>query len=117
MLDFDQISRVGATGACCRNSVLLSLVALACLVSSATLAKTTFPVSIPPECMELAVREGVGTVIKNKYEAVKAKAKLYRLSDRDPLVHQCREAVKRAENAARGKPAPSDFVPPTADIP
>jgi hypothetical protein len=59
----------------------------------------TFPVAVPMECMELAQREGVPTVINNKYEAVKAKVKLARMSGRDPLVQQCREAV-RARRAA-----------------
>jgi hypothetical protein len=60
----------------------------------------TFPVSVPMECMELAQREGVPTVINNKYEAVKARLKLARLSGRDPMVHECREAVQRARRAA-----------------
>jgi hypothetical protein len=117
MLDFDQIARAGATGACFRSFGLLSLVALTCLMSSATLAKTTFPVSVPPECAELAMREGVGMVINNRYEAAKAKAKLYRLSDRDPLVHQCREAIKRAQNAARNYASPPTAIEQKSDIP
>jgi hypothetical protein len=63
-------------------------------------ATVQFPVSVPMECVELAQREGVPTVINNKYEAVKAKLKLARLSGRDPMVHQCREAVQRARKAA-----------------
>jgi hypothetical protein len=59
-----------------------------------------FPVSVPMECMELAQREGVPTVISNRYEAAKAKLKLARLNGRDPMVHQCREAVQRARKAA-----------------
>jgi hypothetical protein len=60
----------------------------------------TFPVSVPQECMELAQREGVPTVISSKYEAAKARIKLARMSGRDPLVQQCREAVQRARRAA-----------------
>jgi hypothetical protein len=40
------------------------------------------------------------TVIENRYQAVRAKAKLYRLKDSDPLVHACRQAVERAKEAA-----------------
>jgi hypothetical protein len=59
-----------------------------------------FPVSIPQECVELAQREGVPIVIQNKYQAAKAKVKLARMSNRDPLVRECRAAVKRAQQAA-----------------
>ncbi len=59
----------------------------------------TYPVSIPQECVELAQREGVPTVIENKYQAVKARLKLARLSGKDPLVQECRAAVERARKA------------------
>jgi len=59
----------------------------------------TFPVAIPPECFELAQREGVPLVITNKFEAAKAKMKLARLSSRDPLVLKCRGALNRAQKA------------------
>src|SRR3954447_11663979 len=62
--------------------------------------KVTFPVSIPQECMVLAQREGVPTVIENKYQAAKAKLKLARLSGKDPLVVECRAAVERAKAQA-----------------
>lgn len=78
-------------------------VAFALLMGDATAmaeVTVTFPVSVPMECMELAQREGVPTVINNKYEAVKARLKLARLSGRDPMVHECREAVQRARRAA-----------------
>ena len=81
------------------------LVISALLVSSSAIAKDMFPVSVPAECAALAMREGVGTVINNRYEAAKAKAKLFRLSDRDPEVAQCRQAVKRLQDAARSRDA------------
>ena len=59
----------------------------------------TYPVSIPQECVELAQREGVPVVIENKYQAVKARLKLARLSGKDPLVQGCRAAVDRARKA------------------
>ncbi len=82
--------------------VLPLLVTLALLISSPAIAGDSFPISVPQECTALAVREGVGTVINNRYEAAKAKAKLFRLSSRDPEVVQCRQAVKRMQDAARG---------------
>jgi len=65
------------------------------VLSSPVMAEVVFPVSIPQECVELANREGVPTVIENKYQAAKAKLKLYRLSNRDPLVRDCKQAVAR----------------------
>jgi hypothetical protein len=74
-------------------------------VSSPANAQVTFPVSVPAECAALAVREGVGTVIRNRYEAAKAKAKLFRLNGRDPEVVHCRQAVQRLQEAVRSKDA------------
>jgi hypothetical protein len=72
------------------------------LLSTAVRAEIaiTFPVSIPSECIELAVREGVPTVIQNKYEAAKARVKLARLKN-EPIVQSCRQAVARARSEAR----------------
>jgi hypothetical protein len=81
----------------------LVLTISALLVSSAANAQVTYPVSVPAACAALAVREGVGTVIRNRYEAVKAKAKLLRLNGRDPEVAQCRQAVQRLQEAMRHK--------------
>ena len=79
----------------------LMAAALAFAVTTpATAEVSMFPVSIPQECVELAQREGVSVVIKSKYEATKAKFKLARLRDRDPMVHECRAAVERARRAA-----------------
>jgi hypothetical protein len=59
----------------------------------------TFPVSIPQECLELAQREHVPILITNRYQATKAKIKLYRLSDSDPMVLECKQAVGRLKAA------------------
>lgn len=59
----------------------------------------SYPVSIPQDCIELAQREGVPVVIQSKYEATKAQLRLARLSDSDPLVHQCRTAIALARTA------------------
>jgi hypothetical protein len=75
-------------------------VTLATMAGAPAMAKVTFPVTVPQECVELAQREGVSVVINSKYEATKAKFKLARLRDRDPMVHECRAAVERARRAA-----------------
>ena len=76
------------------------LIALAVIAAAPALAKVTFPVSVPMECVELAQREGVPVVINSRYEATKAKFKLARLRDRDPMVQECRAAVERARKAS-----------------
>jgi hypothetical protein len=58
-----------------------------------------YPVPVPQECFELARREGVPTMIESRYQAVKARIKLARLSDKDPMVRDCRAAVNRARQA------------------
>ena len=62
-------------------------------------AEVSFPISVPQECFELAQREGVPTVLQNKYQATRAKVKLASLSGKDPLVRDCRAAVKRAQQS------------------
>ena len=79
------------------------LVATACTVAAPAMAEVTFPVTVPQECVELAQREGVSVVINSKYEATKAKLKLARLRDSDPMVHECRAAVERARRAAEAE--------------
>ena len=86
------------------------IAALIFVLSTPAMAEVVFPVSIPQECVELANREGVPTVIENKYQAAKAKLKLYRLSNRDPMVRDCRQAVDRmkaAMQSAESKPVPA----------
>jgi hypothetical protein len=61
----------------------------------------SFPVSIPQECVMLAQREGVPTVIENRYQAAKAKLKLARMSNGEPMVRECRAAVERHRHAAK----------------
>lgn len=82
-------------------------VTLATMAGAPAMAKVTFPVTVPQECVELAQREGVSVVINSKYEATKAKLKLARLRDRDPMVHECRAAVERARQAAQQQDRPS----------
>jgi hypothetical protein len=75
----------------------------AALVLFATPAAATeaikYPVPIPQECFELARREGVPTMIESKFQAIKARVKLARLSGKEPMVRDCRAAVNRARQA------------------
>jgi hypothetical protein len=60
----------------------------------------TYPVAIPQECVVLAQREGVPTLIENRFQAARARVKLARLKNGDPLVSECKAAVDRAKVAA-----------------
>jgi hypothetical protein len=71
-------------------------------VSTSAMAEATitYPISIPQECVELAQREGVPVVITSRYQGAKARVKLARLSDKDPLVRECRAAIDRMKKSA-----------------
>lgn len=82
----------------------MRIVAAAAIVlglNSAALAEVVniYPVSVPQECVVLAQREGVPTMIENRYQAAKARLKLARLSGKDPMVQECRAAVERMRKA------------------
>ena len=78
------------------------IVVVAVLANARAIAETVkFPMTIPQECFELAQREGVPTVIENRYQATKAKFKLAQLKNSDHLVRECRAAVRRAQEAAQ----------------
>ena len=79
-----------------RTFILLVLI----LAAGPAVAKDFYPIAVPSECYELAQREGVPVVISNRYEALKARVKLARLRESDPMVHVCREAVSRARQTA-----------------
>jgi hypothetical protein len=84
--------------------VMRFLIAGLILGVSPALAQQTssFPVSVPPECTELAQRENVPTLIENKYQAALARIKLARLSGAEPIVAQCKQAVERLKAATKG---------------
>jgi hypothetical protein len=50
----------------------LLIAALLGLASPLSAATISYPVSIPPECVELAQRENVPVMIENRYLALKA---------------------------------------------
>jgi hypothetical protein len=77
---------------------MLLLTGLSCSAGEAI----QYPVAIPEGCMALAQREGYATLIVNRWEGVKARAKLARLKNSDPLVHQCKDAVSQAVADYRG---------------
>jgi hypothetical protein len=55
-----------------------------------------YPVAIPDGCFALAEREGYSTMIASRWEGLKARAKLARMKNSDPLVRQCKDAVAQA---------------------
>src|SRR5262245_32779077 len=62
------------------------------LVATPTLAQY----QVPFECVALASREGFPTDVLTKTQAAQARIRMARLSDRDPLVRQCRSAIRQA---------------------
>ena len=97
-------TRVERRHACWKFGDVMRLIVIAAtmlITVPAAAAEPVFPVSIPQECFELAQREGVPVMIENRYQAMKAKVKLARMSSRDPLVRECRAAVNRAQEVRR----------------
>ena len=70
-------------------------------IFAATLLLATNPAlaqfQVPGECTELAAREGFPTDVLTKSQAAQARVRMARLSDRDPLVKQCRGAIQHAQ--------------------
>lgn len=54
-------------------------------------------VYVPQECAQLALREGFPADEMTKVQAAKAKIRLLKLKDSDPIVRDCRAAVARAK--------------------
>jgi hypothetical protein len=95
----------------------LFIAALIVFIAAPALAEekaVSFPVSIPQECVVLAQREGVPTTIENKYQAAKAKLKLARMSNSEPMVQECRAAVERHRRAGRAARVRDAKKPPGA---
>lgn len=63
--------------------------------------RISFPVSVPLECAQLAEREHV-PLVENRVQAPKAKYKLARLNDAEPLVARCKQAVARVRAGTSG---------------
>jgi hypothetical protein len=51
----------------------------------------------PPGCIELAAREGFPTDTLTRAQAARARIRLARLSNREPLVQQCRSAIRQTQ--------------------
>ena len=71
-----------------------SVIVAAALLISASPVLAQF--QVPGECTELAAREGFPTTTLTKFQAARARARMALLSDRDPLVKQCRGAIRQA---------------------
>ena len=67
------------------------------VIWAAVLLFTAIPASaqvpVPYECQQLAIREGFPTDQLTKTQAARAKLRMSRLSDDDPIVRSCRAAI------------------------
>ncbi len=70
------------------------IIIVAALLFSASPVLAQF--QVPGECTELAAREGFPTTTLTKFQVARARARMALLSDRDPLVKQCRGAIRQA---------------------
>jgi hypothetical protein len=77
------------------TEMMRSTIFAATLVLAANPALAQF--QVPGECTELATREGFPTDVLTKSQAARARVRMAQLSDRDPLVTQCRSAIRRAQ--------------------
>lgn len=71
---------------------------LICCISGPAMAQ----IQVPPDCSDLAVREGYPTDVMNESQAKKAKIRLAYLRvrhPRDPMVMKCVVAVRLAKEA------------------
>lgn len=77
---------------------IVTLFLAASLFVSAAMAQSSlpYPVAIPMECLAVAQREGVPTVLRNDTQTRHARMRLAQLNDMDPSVRECRQAVRRA---------------------
>jgi uncharacterized membrane protein len=86
-------------------AVIFLAVVLGGLLIYSTAAKAA-NVPVLPECVELAQREGFPTDFLTRLQQARARLRMARLSDKDPLVKACREAIRaaRATNPTGGPP-------------
>lgn len=86
-------------------AIFLAILLGGLLIYSST-AKAAKLTPVLPECIELAQREGYPTDFLTRLQVARAKLRMSRLSDRDPLVKACREAIKaaRTTNPTGGPP-------------
>jgi hypothetical protein len=73
----------------------LILLTIAIVAEPLDAISISYPVAVPLECMRLAEREHVPTVIESPYQALRAAYKLAHLNKADPLVVECQDAVER----------------------
>lgn len=71
------------------------VIALALLTGSPCLAlEITYPVTVLPECVDLATREGFPLQMQ-RADVERAKRRMHQLGNRDPLVRECRAAINK----------------------
>lgn len=72
-----------------------AIVCFALLTASPCAAvEITYPITVLPECVELATREGVPLQME-RADAERAKRRMHQLGNRDPLVLKCRQAIEQ----------------------
>src|SRR5215218_1838501 len=75
------------------RKMMRSILVTVALLMSASPVLAQF--QVPGECTELAAREGFPADTLTRLQAARARIRMVRLSDRDPLVKQCRAAISR----------------------
>ncbi len=71
-----------------------TLVILSFILASPALADP-FPIAVPQECRQLAIRERVPTIIRSEAQARIARDKLIALDASEPMVARCRQAAAK----------------------
>lgn len=83
--------------------ILLGVVLLVLFFVMLTLASRPgkAQIQVPPECAQLAAREGFPTDVMTKVQATLARIRMKRLSDNDPIVRPCRAALAQLKAMAK----------------
>ena len=86
------------------RSMIVVAASLLAFVPALAEVTITYPVTIPPQCFELAQREGVPTVIQSEKEGRRAQVKLAQMRD-TPMVRECRAAIARVRQQLESQSA------------
>lgn len=73
-------------------------IVIALLAASPCVAlEITYPITVLPDCVELATREGFPLQM-HRADAERAKRRMHQLGNRDPMVRKCRDAIEQFKN-------------------
>lgn len=98
---FERIIQTGRTLLGIATMAVLIVIVVMFVFSSITgihAAEVQYPISIPSECVDLAERKGEPVMMQSKRQALKTKARLWTLPNRERGVADCRAAVRRLEH-------------------